>query len=109
MEAVLVAIIGMVAAVAVARINNKVVASNERVMAKIQTNHGMEPWQYLEMVGDVRNTVLALTGRVDAYIKQDAAEHEEMKANASRVETAVKRQADRMEAAISDLAGHISP
>jgi hypothetical protein len=45
----------------------------------IQTNHGKEPWQYLEQIADVHVEVAALSARVDAYVRLNEREHEEIR------------------------------
>ena len=111
MEAV-VAVIAAVGAVAVAWINNRNNNKNTaRVLSKIQTNHGKEPFEYLEMVAEVAAKVDALEAytrdrnhdvlngihksmtktellgfQMRGYVEEDAAAHERMEQRLRAIE-----------------------
>jgi hypothetical protein len=50
--------------------------ASDRVIAKIQTNHGMDPWQYLEMVADVREEVIAFRKEQREHVRLNSQDHE---------------------------------
>lgn len=63
MEAVIIAIAGTIAAYFSWRASQAATKSKdaaENVDRKTTTNHGKEPWEYLEMVQDVRTDILDL-------------------------------------------------
>lgn len=64
MEEVIIAIIGVIGTLGSAWLALKAKQAAENVDRKTETNHGKEPWEYLEMVQDVRNDVLDLKNDV---------------------------------------------
>ena len=85
MEAVLVAVVGAAATIAVALIQRDNRKHQKTVLQKIQTNHGREPWEYLEEIAEVHAKVDSLVGRIDsqgrrheAYMRLNERAHEDL-------------------------------
>jgi hypothetical protein len=63
MTEIIVAVIGFLGLLLVALINR---AGNKKVLSKIQTNGGIEPYQYLEKIAEVQSDVALLRGELKA-------------------------------------------
>lgn len=80
MEAIIVAVIAAIGAAVVAKIQTAQGKKNtDKVLSKIQTNHGREPYEYLEQIADVHAAVDTLAARVDAYVRLNERAHEEIR------------------------------
>lgn len=58
MEAIIIAVIGVVGTLGSAWLSLKAKQAAEKVDRKTETNHGKEPWEYLEMVQDVKDGLI---------------------------------------------------
>lgn len=79
MEAVIVAVIGAIGLLGNTWLTMKTKRAAENVDRKTETNHGMEPWEYLEMILEVRQGVLdvkeAQIGQQQALIEHTSQDH----------------------------------
>jgi hypothetical protein len=62
--------------------------SSQSVVEKLSTNHGKEPWEYLEMIGEIRDHQVAMEGRFETIVKMNAADHELLHRRLDAVEKA---------------------
>lgn len=112
MEAAIVALISTIGLIIVAKIN-KAEAKKTRTM--IQTNHGKQPWEYLEMVAEVKahleefthyqhgrnhdavNAAMAAKAKAEVlglqladYVQEDSAAHQRLEGQLHALEKAIR-------------------
>jgi len=71
------------------RRNKRVEDKQDVVLGKISTNHGKEPWQYLEMIAEIRKSQLADNAVVlellAEHTAQDHANFEQLRRELARL------------------------